>query len=245
MNQTDNRQAAVLHPVIAFGIGLQRRCGVRWSRQHRDGPWRATGGVRLRGKCRRQCRHDARRGLSIFDRRRRIGCASERCVGSDGRDSESGSTRILSGHYVYVANQGDATVSQYAVGADGVLAALSPAVVADRGAAKCGLHGEHRPQRQVSLCRRLAAGPCRPLGKHCSIRHPERRHAGAACAGLPQFVRACVGNSGDRFYGAVCVPAGRSRRARRTRFRNFPLMLTALCRRSRRPPSRQRRAPLR
>jgi 6-phosphogluconolactonase (cycloisomerase 2 family) len=34
-----------------------------------------------------------------------------------------------SGHYVYVANLGDATISQYAVGVDGELMALSPAVV--------------------------------------------------------------------------------------------------------------------
>jgi 6-phosphogluconolactonase (cycloisomerase 2 family) len=34
-----------------------------------------------------------------------------------------------SGRYIYVANDGDATISQYAVGADGVLEPLSPAVV--------------------------------------------------------------------------------------------------------------------
>jgi len=34
-----------------------------------------------------------------------------------------------SGHYLYVANLGDATISQYAVGAGGELTALSPAVV--------------------------------------------------------------------------------------------------------------------
>src|SRR5204863_4269513 len=38
------------------------------------------------------------------------------------------------GHYVYAANLGDATVSQYAVGAGGGLMPLSPAVVGIPGA---------------------------------------------------------------------------------------------------------------
>jgi DNA-binding beta-propeller fold protein YncE len=35
-----------------------------------------------------------------------------------------------SGKYVYVANNGDNTVSQYTIGADGTLTAMSPATVA-------------------------------------------------------------------------------------------------------------------
>lgn len=38
-----------------------------------------------------------------------------------------------SGRFVYVANAGDATVSQYSIGTDGTLSPLSPAVVASEG----------------------------------------------------------------------------------------------------------------
>jgi 6-phosphogluconolactonase (cycloisomerase 2 family) len=69
------------------------------------------------------------------------GAVLQYSIGADGSLTALGTTSIPagsrpaamvcdpSGHYIYVANEGDGTISQYSVGAGGVLSALSPATI--------------------------------------------------------------------------------------------------------------------
>ena len=88
------------------------------------------------------------------------------------------------GSHVYVANSTDGTVSQYALGADGSLSEIAPAVSAGGGAQSVVIHPSERLRLHRELRRR----------HHLPIHDRGRRQSRAHCRSRTRSARCAVGD---------------------------------------------------